>query len=100
VKVIWVPRAVARASEIASYIAADRPDAASKWVDEVLAAVSTLRTHPRRGRKVPEVNRLEIRELLHGSHRIIYRQDPRRVVVLTIRHGRRQWDPAELELEG
>lgn len=89
-KVVWAPRAIARASKIAAYIAADRPGAAAKWVDEVFAVISTLRTHPRRGRKVPEVNRPEIRELLHGAYRIIYRQDERRVVVLTIRHGRRQ----------
>ncbi|MGH2372978.1 MAG: type II toxin-antitoxin system RelE/ParE family toxin [bacterium] len=95
-KLIWAPRAIARASEIAAYIAADRPTAAAKWVDEVFAAVATLKSHPRRGRKVPEVNRPEVRELIHGSYRIIYRQDPRRVVVLTIRHGRRQWDSAEI----
>jgi len=99
VKVIWAPRAIVRASQIAASIAVERPGAAAKWVDQVFAAVATLRTHPRRGRKVPEVNRPKIRELLHGSHRIICRLDPRRTVVLTIRHGRRQWDPAELESE-
>lgn len=98
-KVIWAPRAISRASEIAAYIATERPGAAAKWVDQVFAAVATLRTHPRRGRMVPEVNRPDIRELLYGSYRIIYRLDPRRAVVLTIRHGRRQWDPAELESE-
>ena len=98
-KVIWAPRAIARASEIAAYIAAERPGAAAKWVDAVFAAVATLRSHPRRGRKVPEVNRPEVRELLHGAYRIIYRQDLRRVVVLTVRHARRQWDPTELETE-
>ena len=94
-KVIWAPRAIVRASQIAASIAVERPGAVAKWVDQVFAAVATLR-NPRRGRKVPEVNRPEIRELLHRSYRIIYRLDPRRTV-LTIRHGRRQWDPAELE---
>lgn len=98
-RLIWAPRAITRASEIAAYIAQDRPDAAANWVDALVATVATLKTHPRRGRKVPEVNRPEIRELLHGAYRIIYRQDARRIVVLTIRHGRRQWDPAELEGE-
>lgn len=98
-KLIWAPRAITRASEITRYIAQDRPGAAAKWVDAVFAAVATLKAHPRRGRKVPEVNRPEIRELLHGAYRIIYRQDAKRVVVLTIRHGRRQWDQADLEAE-
>lgn len=99
-KLVWAPRAIARPSEIAACIAADRPAAAAKWVDEVFATIATLKSHPRRGRKAPEVNRPEVRELIHGSCRIIYRQGPRRVVVLTIRHARRQWDPAELESEG
>lgn len=99
-KVIWAPRAITRASEIAAYIAKDRPTAAADWVEKVFAAVATLKAHPRRGRKVPEANRAEIRELIHGAYRIVYRQEARRVLVLTIRHSRRQWDEAELELEG
>jgi plasmid stabilization system protein ParE len=98
-KLVWAPRAIARASEIAAYIALDRPGAAARWVDTVFAAVATLKAHPRRGRMVPEVNRAEVRELLHGAYRIVYRQDAQRVVVLTIRHARRQWDPTELEAE-
>jgi plasmid stabilization system protein ParE len=98
-KVIWAPRAIARASEIAAFIALDRPAAATKWVDAVFAAVATLKTHPRRGRKVPEINRPDMRELLHGAYRIIYRQDAQRVVVLSIRHARRAWDASEVEAE-
>ena len=98
-KLIWAPRAITRAAEIAAYVAQDRPGAARKWIDALFAAVATLKAHPRRGRKVPEVNRPEIRELIHGAYRIIYRQDPRRVVVLTIRHGRQRWEKAELEAE-
>jgi plasmid stabilization system protein ParE len=98
-KLVWAPRAIARASEIAAYIALDRPGAAAKWVDAVFAAVATLKAHPRRGRRVPELNRPEVRELLHGAYRIIYRQDAQCIVVLTIRHARRDWDPTELDVE-
>ncbi|NOT09652.1 MAG: type II toxin-antitoxin system RelE/ParE family toxin [Gemmatimonadales bacterium] len=98
-KLIWAPRAIARASEIAAHIALDRPGAAAKWVDAVFAAVATLKAHPRCGRAVPEINRPKVRELLYGAYRIICRQDPGRVVVLTIRHARRDWDPAELVAE-
>ena len=78
---IWAPRAIARASDITAHIAQERPAAAAKWVDGVFAAVATLKAHPRRGRKVPEINRADLRELLHGAYRIIYRQDARRVLV-------------------
>ena len=98
-KVIWSPRAVARAAEVASYIAADRPDAAADWVDALFASVASLKNHPKRGRRVPEVDRPAIREVLHGRYRVIYRVDPRQIVVLTVRHGRRKWDPGELRPE-
>lgn len=96
-RVVWAPRAIARAAEIAAHIAEDRPGAATKWVDELFGAVGSLRKHPRRGRKVPELDRKEIREIWYGRYRVVYRLEPRRVVVLTVRHGRRRWDPAEVE---
>lgn len=94
---VWSPRAIARASEIAAYIAADRPAAAAKWVDELFANVANLRGHPRRGRRVPEVRRTDVREVFHGTYRVIYRVDPARIVVLTVRHGRRAWDADEVQ---
>ena len=96
-RVIWAPRAIARAGEIAQYIAADRPAAAKGWVERLFARVATLGRHARRGRKVPELDRDDIRQVYYGKYRIIYRLDPKRVVVLTVRHSRRQWDPAEVE---
>lgn len=95
--IIWAPRAIDRAAEIAATIAADRPDAARTWVDGLFASVASLKEHPRRGRKVPEVHRPEVREIVHEAYRVIYRVDPKRLVILTVRHGRRQWDPAELD---
>jgi plasmid stabilization system protein ParE len=95
-KVIWAPRAIARAAEIARYIAADRPGAAKAWVDQLFAKAATLRRYARRGTKVPELDRDEIRQVLHGKHRIIYRIDPKRVVVLTVRHSRQPWDPTDV----
>ena len=96
-RVVWAPRAITRAAEIAGYIAEDRPGAAARWVQDLFAKVAGLRQQGRRGRKVPELNRDEVRELLFGEYRIIYRLDPKRIVILTVRHGRRRWEPSELE---
>ena len=85
-----------RAAEIAQYIAADRPEAAERWIDDLLRIVDGLARSPRRGRIVPEVGRSEVREVLHGSYRVIYRLDPKRVAILTVRHARRAFDPAEI----
>ena len=95
-RVIWAPRAIARAAEIAQYIAADRPGAAEAWVEQLFAKAATLKQHARRGKKVPEVDRDEIRQILHGKHRIIYRVDAKRVVVLTVRHSRERWHPTDV----
>ncbi len=95
-RILWAPRALNQVSEIAEYIAADRPAAARRWVTTLFEHVATLRQHPRRGRRIPEVDRDDLREVFHGAYRVIYRVDPRRLVVLSVRHGRRQWDPEEL----
>lgn len=96
-RVVWSPRAIERATEIALHIASEWPSAAGAWVDELFANVADLRHHPRRGRRVPEVGRATIREVMHGSYRVIYRLDPTRLIVLTVRHGRRNWDPGEAQ---
>lgn len=95
-RVIWSPRALMRVVEIGGYIAADRPGAARTWAVALFERAATLSEHPGRGRRVPELNRDEIREVIHGDNRLIYRVEPRRLVVLTVRHGRRQWVPAEV----
>jgi len=99
VRVVWAPRAIARAAEIAGYIAEDRPGAAERWVRDLFAKVGALRQQPRRARKVADLGREQVRELLYGEYRVIYRLDPKRLVVLTVRHGRRRWDPTGLEPE-
>jgi plasmid stabilization system protein ParE len=90
-RVVWLPLAVQRVTQIAQHIARDRPGAASKWVDAVFALVTPLAEFPEAGRVVPEVGRDEIREVFHGEYRIVYKVEPRRVAVLTVRHGRRRF---------
>ena len=37
---------------------------------------------------VPELNRSEVRQVLHPPYRLIYRIEAKRILVLTVRHGR------------
>jgi plasmid stabilization system protein ParE len=85
--------------EIGRYIAADRPEAAVRWVQALFASAASLAKQPRRGRKVPELDRPDLRQLQHGSHRLINRIDRKRIVILTVRHGRQGWDPQDIEAE-
>jgi plasmid stabilization system protein ParE len=96
VKVVWSPLAEQRALEAVDYIATDRPQAAGAWLEELITRVASLDRFAKRGRVVPEIGRAEYREILQHPYRIIYRIDPARIVVLTVRHGRRAWDPDEV----
>lgn len=86
-KIIWSPLAIERASEIAEYIAQDKPSAAEKWINTVFSKVETLRSAPEIGRMVPEIRSNEFRELIYGNYRIIYRLEKKQISILTIRHG-------------
>ena len=49
-----------------------------------------LRSFPKSGRKVPEINREDIREIFYQNFRIVYRieDEEEYVSILTIRHSR------------
>jgi plasmid stabilization system protein ParE len=59
--------------------------------------VSQLDRFEAQGRVVSEIGIPAYREILHAPYRIIYRVDASRAVILTLRHGRRAWDPAEVD---
>jgi len=87
-RIIWSLLAVDRASEIADYIAQDKPSAAKKWIDTVFSKVEKLKSSPEIDRIVPEINDSQFRELIYGNYRIIYRIETKQISILTIRHGR------------
>lgn len=88
-RVVWSPLAIDRVDEIARRIAGDRPRAAREWVNQLFASVRRLEAFPRSGRTAPEVeHRANVRELIDGDYRVIYRVDRDQIVVLTVRHSR------------
>ncbi|MEW5950241.1 MAG: type II toxin-antitoxin system RelE/ParE family toxin [Thermodesulfobacteriota bacterium] len=87
-KIIWSPLAVDRASEIAEYIALDKPSAADKWITTVFSKVGQLASSPKIGRVVTEIGNDQFRELIYGNYRIIYRIEKKQISILTIRHGK------------
>ena len=85
-RVTWAPLAIDRVAEIASYIAEDNPPAADKWIHRIFARVGQLASFPESGRHLPETSRPDIRELIWGNYRIIYRVESHQVSILTVRH--------------
>jgi toxin ParE1/3/4 len=82
------------------YIAAERPSAALRWLDDVMTQTRSLAQFPDRGRIVPELQRPEIREVLVDSYRIPYRRDDGQVTVLAVLHDRRAFDLGETTEDG
>ena len=60
----------------------------SKWVETLFEKVQFLKSSPKSGRIVPETHREDIRELIYGNYRIIYRVGKNRISMLTVRHGK------------
>jgi toxin ParE1/3/4 len=89
VKLRWSARAVTDLIEIADYIALDDNVAARRWVSRLRERARKATAMPGAGRTVPELERDDIREVFAGTYRIIYRIEPRELVVMTVVEGHR-----------
>jgi plasmid stabilization system protein ParE len=91
IELIWSPRSVADLQEIRAYIEADAPAWADLTVRRLVAAVERLRQFPDSGRMVPERQSPELREVVSGKFRIVYRRRPRTVEIATVFRGSRDF---------
>lgn len=95
-KLVWSPLAGEQVDEVLAYIAADDRTAALAWLEQLLGRAASLARFPDSGRIVPELQRDDIRELIIGSYRVIYRRTADVVEIATIQHGARQLDPGAI----
>ncbi|MEO1053490.1 MAG: type II toxin-antitoxin system RelE/ParE family toxin [Bacteroidota bacterium] len=73
---------------ITDYIALDSIRYAQEFADRIFKRIEQLKTHPQSGRVVPEFQSDQLRELILGKYRIVYRiYNPQKIVVLRIIHG-------------
>ncbi len=96
-KIIWSPLALERTGEIVAYIARDNPTAAEKWVEDVFTKVGKLTEFPESGRQLPETRRTNLREIVFGNYRIIYRLREEKIVILTVRYFRQILPAGDIE---
>jgi toxin ParE1/3/4 len=85
-KIIWSPQAQHKLTDIADYIAKDKPGAALNWVETVLDQVENLSSFPNSGRVVPELDNEQYKELIIGNYRVIYKITEKQIQILTIRN--------------
>ena len=95
-RLVWSLLADRQVDEALAYIADDDVAAAQRWLEELLERVGALRRFPESGRVVPELGREEIRELLVGSYRVIYRRSEGFIEIAVVGHQARHFDEDEL----
>lgn len=89
-KITWSNLALEDLRAIHDYVAQDSAMYAERLIDRIIERVDVLETHPRIGRVVPEFNLDNIRELVEGSYRIIYRIEAEdRIGIARIHHSAR-----------
>lgn len=94
-KVHWTARAEARLDAIHAYIAQDNPAAALHIAQQILRRSWQIATFPDSGRRVPDYTREDVRELIEGNYRIIYRLLADHIDVVAVMH-RAQLLPTDL----
>jgi toxin ParE1/3/4 len=95
-KITWSPLAVEQVRDIVSYIALDKPSAAEKWAEKIFYSVERLIDFPDSGRVVPEINRNEIREIVQGNYRVIYKVEKKEILILIVKSYRQILKPEEI----
>ena len=86
-KVHWTLNAIKHLTNIYEYIALNSPTYARRIVDRITRRSEQISTQPLSGRKVPEYEAEDIRELIEKPYRIIYRIKQDQIDVLAVIHG-------------
>lgn len=96
IRIYWTQQAQGDLRAIRSHIARDAPATASTYVRRLRKSVGRLREFPFSGQTVPEFGRDEIREILQGNYRLIYRVANGRIDILTVFHSAQILNDASL----
>ena len=90
-KIFLSDQALSDLERIVAYIAPHNAVAAERMGNRLLDAALSLNAFPERGRMVPEFRRVELREIIFRSYRIIYRINDadKSVEIVRFWHGAR-----------
>ena len=99
VRLTWAPQALHDVEAICDFIAEDSGYYARFFANTVFKTAERIGTFPKSGRIVPEVDQPNIREVILGNYRIIYRVLETEIQILTVYHSARLLDPAQLTEE-
>jgi len=94
----WSGPAKRDLKQIHDYIAQDSRYYAKRVVRNIREKSQTLEPFPNAGRVVPEINDPDVREIFVYSYRLIYEVKPKRVEILAIVHGKRDFSDGNLDM--
>jgi len=86
-RVHWTDTAESHLDGIYAYIAKDSPTYALRTVDRLTKRSQQIANFPLSGRRVPEYDLEQIREVLEGSYRIIYHIKSDQIDVVAVIHS-------------
>ena len=90
VKIVWTDLSVFELKDIYDYISIDSKRYAKNQIEMIKSKTLILKTMPEIGRIVPELENSDIRELIEGNYRIVYRIKTRDYIeILTVHHTSR-----------
>ena len=88
-RVKWTNPALDDLAEIAEYISRDSRQYATAMVAELRRAARSLAKFSYRSRKVPEIGRTDVRELMISSFRLIFQIKTDHIRILAVLHEAR-----------
>ena len=86
----WTETAQDHLDAIHAYIARNSAEYALRMVDRLTRRSQQIADAPLSGRRVPEYDLDQIRELIEGAYRIIYHIKPDQIDVIAVVHGARK----------
>ncbi|MCX7049830.1 MAG: type II toxin-antitoxin system RelE/ParE family toxin [Candidatus Sumerlaeota bacterium] len=88
-RIHWTVTAQKQLDSIYCYIASSSVKYAKQIVDRLTKRSWQISEFPMSGRMVPEFELAQIREVIEGPYRIVYRIKPDQIDILAILHGAR-----------
>lgn len=86
-KVYWTRNAEDHLDAIYTYIAQSSSTYALRTVDKITRRSQQIGMFPKSGRRVPEYDVDQVREVIEGNYRIIYHIKPDQIDVIAVIHG-------------
>ena len=98
VQINWTYQAKDDLKNIADYISNDSKHYAKLHITKLKVRTQVLKTHVHIGRIVPEINKVNVRELIEGNFRIVYKVvSKNQIDVLTIHHSSRDMNSRKID---